>query len=184
MPLGPQDERDLAGEIELVQRRRTVCDERHTHAGRVVEREKRHAEDRAGRGTERLRAQRVGAALRERDRGAERVGGAQQRSDISRIGDSPERKRCLTRSSRQRRGPEHSDDAGRMRRSVETAASSSGSTVPPATRSSIGSIPAAAAASTRSSPSTAKCPILALRFCARSFRTSFSVGFDADVIRG
>ena len=68
--------------------------------------------------------------------------------------------------------------------SVETAASNSGSMLSPATRSSIGSIPAAAAASIRSSPSTAKSPSSSrLRFCARSFRTSFSVGFDADVIR-
>ena len=84
-------------------------------AGRVVEREQRHAEDRAGRGAERLRAERVGAALRERDRGAERVGGAQQRADVARIGDAPERKRRLARLSRQRGGAVDPDDARRMR---------------------------------------------------------------------
>ena len=59
--------------------------------------EQRDAEDRAGRGAQRLRAERVGAALRERHRGAERVRGAQQRADVAGIGDAPERERRLAR---------------------------------------------------------------------------------------
>ena len=115
MPLRPEDERDVAGKIELVQRRRALRDERHAHAWRVVEREQRDAEDRAGRSTECLRAERICAALGKRDRSAERVGGTQERPDVSGIGDAPERQRCLTRLARQRGGTEDTDDAGRMR---------------------------------------------------------------------
>ena len=58
--------------------------------------------------------ERVGAALGERDRSAERVGGTQERPDVSGIGDAPERQRRLTRLARQRGGTEDADDAGRM----------------------------------------------------------------------
>jgi hypothetical protein len=97
-----------------MQRRRTVCDQRHAHSGRVVERDQWHAEDRAGRGTERLRAERICAALGECDRSTERVCSTQERPDVSRIGDAPERQRRLTRLMRQRGRPEDADDAGRM----------------------------------------------------------------------
>ena len=114
LPLRPEDERDLPGKIELVQRRRSLRDKRHAHAGRIVEREQRHAEDRAGRGPERLRAEWICATLGERDCGAERVRGTQERPDVSRIGDAPECQCGLPLFPRQRGRPEDTDDAGRM----------------------------------------------------------------------
>ena len=114
LSLGSEDERDLAGEVELVQRRGAVRDERHPLTWSVVEGEQRNPEDRAGRCSEGFRTERIGAALGERDRRTERVRGAEQRPDVSRIGDTPERQRRLTRLVRQRRSPEDTDDAGRM----------------------------------------------------------------------
>ena len=90
-------------------------DERDALARRVVEREQRNAEDRARRGAQRLRPERVGAAVGERDRGAERVGGAQQRADVAGIGDVPERERRLARLARQGGGAVDADDARRVR---------------------------------------------------------------------
>ena len=90
-------------------------DERDALPGRLVEPGQRHAEDRAHRRTHGLRPGRIGAAVRERDAGAERVGGAQQRPDVSRIGDVPERERHGPRPARQVVPPEHRDDARRMR---------------------------------------------------------------------
>jgi hypothetical protein len=60
---GSEDERDLAGEVELVQRRGAVRDERHPRAGSVVEREQRNPKDRARRCSEGFRTERIGAAL-------------------------------------------------------------------------------------------------------------------------
>ena len=65
---------------------------------RVVACEQRDAEDRARRGAQRLRAERVGAARGERDGGAEGIGRPQQRADVARIGDAPERERRLALS--------------------------------------------------------------------------------------
>ncbi len=84
---------------------------------RLVEREQGHAPDRAGRGAQRLRAGRVGAALRERDGGTERVGGADQRADVPGIGDPPERQRHRPRlGRRQVVAPVDADHARRMGR--------------------------------------------------------------------
>ena len=111
MSLGPEDERDLAGKVEPVQRRGVVRNERHPGSGRLVEREQRNPEDRAGRRSQGPRAERVGAALGERDRRAECIRGAQQRPDVAGIGDAPERQRRLTRLARQSSGTEDADDA-------------------------------------------------------------------------
>jgi hypothetical protein len=97
-----------------VQRRSAAGNERHPFARRVVEREQRDAEDRAGRRTERLRAERVGAAIGKRDCRTEGIRSAQQRADVPRIGDAPERKRRLPRLARQGGGAEDADDARRV----------------------------------------------------------------------
>ena len=76
----------------------------------VSEREQRHAPDGAGGRAERLRASRVGAAVRERDRGAEGVGGADQRADVPGVGDPPERE-----DARARARPPADPPAGRRR---------------------------------------------------------------------
>ena len=62
-----------------------------TAPAHVVERPERDAPDRAGARAQGLRRRRVGAAVGQRDGGGERVGGADQRADVARIGESPER---------------------------------------------------------------------------------------------
>ena len=114
MSFGSEDEGDLAGKVELVQRRSAVRDECHPLAGSVVEREQWHPEDRARRRTQGFRAEWVGAALGERYRRSEGVRGAQQRADVAGIGDTPERQRRLTRLARQGGGTEDADDASRV----------------------------------------------------------------------
>ena len=71
--------------------------------GASSKRDERHAEDRARRRPQRLLG-RVGSAQprRERDGGAERVGGAEQRADVARIGDAPEREADVARPRRGR----------------------------------------------------------------------------------
>src|SRR5919205_1358938 len=66
--------------------------------------------------------------------------------------------------------------------SVETSASSAGSTVSPATSNSTGSTPAAAAASTRSSPSATNRPSFSRQRRSASFRTSLSFSFCRELI--
>ena len=114
LSLGSEDEGDLAGEVELVQRRAAVCDERHPCAGSVVEREQGNPEDRARRRPQGFRTERIGAALGKRDRRTEGVCCAQQRPDVAGIGDAPQSQRRLTRLARQGRGTEDADDASRM----------------------------------------------------------------------
>src|SRR5215213_3590991 len=65
-----------------------MCDERDRSLGREID--EGHTEERAGRRTQRLRPERVGAAGREREVGAERVAGAREGSDVAGIADSPE----------------------------------------------------------------------------------------------
>ena len=106
-------------------------------------------------------AGRVGAARGERDDGAERVRGPDQRADVPGIGDVPERepdRPLLERPAGRRGGRRRSPAAGA--RASRPPASSSGSTSSPATSRSTGSIPAARAASTRSSPSQTNSPSL------------------------
>ena len=57
------------------------------------ERQQGDAPDRARGGPQRLRGRRVGAARGERDRGAEGVRRPDQRADVSRVGNAPERER-------------------------------------------------------------------------------------------
>jgi hypothetical protein len=92
-----------------------VRDERDLRARRVVPREQRDAEDRSDRRAQRLRPERVGAAVRERDGGAEGVGGAQQRPHVPGIPDPPERERDVTGLRRQVGPPVDRDDPRRMR---------------------------------------------------------------------
>ena len=91
--LGPEHERRRLAELELGQRRPDMRGQPDPRPRRVVEARERHAEDRARGRAQRLRPGRIGAAGRERDARAERVGGAQQRPDVSRIADVPERER-------------------------------------------------------------------------------------------
>ena len=61
----------------------------------VVPGAERHPPDRAGARAQRFRRRRVGAAVGERDRRTERVGGADQRADVARVGEPPERERRI-----------------------------------------------------------------------------------------
>ena len=70
-----------------------MSDQRDPPAAEVVPASERHAPDRAGARAQRLRRRRVGAAVRESDRRAERLGGADQRADVAGVGDVPERER-------------------------------------------------------------------------------------------
>ena len=99
----------------FVQRRAATRDERDAPPGRLVERRERHAEERAHRRAQRLRAGRVGAAGRERDAGAERIRRAEQRPDVARIGDMPERERHRPHAARQVVAPVDADHARRVR---------------------------------------------------------------------
>ena len=99
--------------------------------GRLVEAAERHAEDRPRRRAQRLRRGRVGAAVGERDRRAERVRGPDQRADVS--GSAT----CQS-ASPTGRGRRRADRARRKTpitrggcASVDTPASSSGSTSSP-----------------------------------------------------
>ena len=83
--------------------------------GASSKRRERHAEDRAGGRAQRLRPGRVGAARGERDAGAERVGRAQQRADVARVADVPERERQRPRAVRQVCAAVDADHARRVR---------------------------------------------------------------------
>jgi len=114
-PLGTENEHHIAVDLELGQRRAAARDERDAPPGRLVEARERDAEDRAHRGAHRLRAGRICTALRERDTGAERIGGADQRPDVPRIRDAPEGKRDATPPTRQVIAAENTDNTRRMR---------------------------------------------------------------------
>src|SRR5262249_54315386 len=110
--LGAEEERRLAPQVELRKRRAAVGDERHTPADAAAE---RYAPDRARRGAERLRAGRVGAAGRQDDGGAERVGAPDHRPEIARVRDTPELERHRPGlPARQVVAPEDPDHARRV----------------------------------------------------------------------
>ena len=115
LPLRAEDEDDVAVEVELRERRSAARNERDAPPRRLVEARKRHAEERAHRRTQRLRPGRVGAAVRERDPGAERLRRTQQRADVARIGDVPERERHRAYTTRQVVPPVDADHARRVR---------------------------------------------------------------------
>ena len=141
------------------------------------------AEDRARGGTERLRRERVGAAVRERDAGAERIGRPEQGADVARGRTAARARGTCSRGPVGRSARRYTPIARAGCGSVETRASSSSSTVSPATSRCTGSMPAPRAASTRSSPSTAKSPVSSR--CLRwpsSLRTSLSVSLSREVI--
>ena len=87
----------------------------------LFETSQRDAEDRARRSPQRLRAGWIRAAGRKRDRGAERVGRAQDRSEVARIADAPERERHRARpraaATRAGRAPSRGADAPSSRSS-------------------------------------------------------------------
>ena len=94
-PLGAEHDRDRTGEIDIRERLTTVGDERNASSRELVPADQRDAEDRSGRGAQRLRRERVGALGRERDARVERVRGADQRADVARIGQPPEPEAAL-----------------------------------------------------------------------------------------
>ena len=161
----------------------TVGDEGHRASGHVVPRDERHPEDRPRRRAQRLRRQRVGAAVGEGDGGAERIRRADERADVPRVGQPPERETGVAR--RAAGGP----SAGTRRSRARGAAASTRRRAAPRRRTRPRRAGGRArprrrrAASTRSSPSTAKRPVSSrcLR-CPRSFRTSFSVALSREVI--
>ena len=92
--------------------------QRRPGLGRVVEGEQRHAEEGAHRRTHGLRARRICAPVRQRDKGrTERVRSPDQRADVARIAHAPERET----DRRQRRLPEIAtpEDADHARRMAE-----------------------------------------------------------------
>ena len=131
--LGPEQEGQRGREVELRQRRAAVGDERDLAPRRLVPTDDRHAEDRARRGAQGLRRERVGAAVRQRHARAEGVGRADQRADVARVGDSPQREADLPDRGRK------IDAGGRLRSRGRGAAASrrtraAGATFSPATR--------------------------------------------------
>ena len=166
------------------QRLAAVRDERDPRRGRSSQGTSGDAEDRAGRGAQRLRRERVGAPVRERHARAERVRRAQQRADVARIGEPPEREAHVPRRRRAGRR------AGRRRSrapgcgSVETRASSSASTVSPAT-SRCDRLDARAARRRRRDPRPRPRTALSRHgACAApsSLRTSLRVSLSREVI--
>src|SRR5437763_2269650 len=93
LPLGTEHEHHLAPRIQLGER-----DSTNRHQGDppplgLVESAQRHAKERPHRGAHRLRPGRIGAAVGQRDPRAESVRRAQQRANVARISDPPERNR-------------------------------------------------------------------------------------------
>ena len=115
LALGAEEERHRRGEVGLLERRAAVGRERHAPGRAVVPGRQRDAEDRAGRGSERLRRQRIRAPFGERHACAERVGGPQERADVARIGEAPQRKARLAGARRQVGAAVHADGARRVR---------------------------------------------------------------------
>ena len=91
-----------------------MCDERDPPAGSVVPPDERHPEDRSGRRPERPRTDGIGAAGRESDSGPEGVRRTQERPDVARVTDLPERERDLPRAGRQVVSAEDGDDTWRV----------------------------------------------------------------------
>src|SRR3954452_10362391 len=114
--LRAEDEDGAIPHVQLDQRLAAVRDQADPQPPRLVEAAERDTEDRAGGRPQRLRAGRGGAARREPDRGAERVGGPDQRPDVPRVGDALERERHRPRLERgQVVAPEHAHHTRRMR---------------------------------------------------------------------
>ena len=109
-----EDERHRWRQVGLRELFPAVRDERNAAAGSLVPPNERDPEDRARRGPERPRPERVGTLVRERDGGAERVRRPKQRADVPRIGHSPERDRDLSHSTREVLPAEHADHARRV----------------------------------------------------------------------
>ena len=80
-------------------------DERDPGSAGLVELGERNAKEGSRRGADRLWPRRIGATRRERDRGAERIGRAQDRPEVARIGHVPERERDGLDAARQRIPP-------------------------------------------------------------------------------
>ena len=90
--LGSEDEGGAVAELDLRKRRAAPRHEPDPWLRRVVEAPRGNPEDRSHRGAQGLRRRRVGASRRERDeRRPERIGGPDERADVSRIADVPER---------------------------------------------------------------------------------------------
>jgi hypothetical protein len=93
-----------------------VRDKRDPSAGRVVEGEQRHAEERTHRRAQRLGPRCIGGTLRESDESrTERSGRTDERAQVARIADPPERKTDLRhRCARQILASEDADHTRRM----------------------------------------------------------------------
>src|SRR5439155_4233565 len=117
LPLRAEQEHRRPFELDLAERRPVARDERDSPPRRVVERARRNAEHRAHGCPQRLRTRRIGAARRQCDeRRPQRVGRTQQRADVPRIGDVPERQSDLRqRPAGQIVPPVDADHARRMR---------------------------------------------------------------------
>ena len=136
-----------------------------------AQRSERHAPDRADARAQRLRRGRIGAALREGDRRAEGLGGADQRADVAGVGDVPERKRRVTLLPRREVGaPVDADDARRMRRARHVGEQLRLDVL---AGPQAGRREAPVAAATASSPSTKKSPSFSRQRLSCSLRTSF-----------
>src|SRR5581483_2067800 len=115
--LRAEQEGDAAGEIERREGLTAVRLERDARSTGVGPGSDGDAPDRAGARTQRLRRRRVGAPVRQNDRSTECVRRADERSDVARIGEVPERERRLALlPRRQVLAAVDTDDARRMRR--------------------------------------------------------------------
>ena len=83
--------------------------------GRLVERRERHAEERAHRRAQRLRAGRVGAAVRQATPAPNAAAERSSVADVPRVGDVPERERHRPHAARQVGTAEHAEHARRVR---------------------------------------------------------------------
>ena len=115
LALGAEEEGERRGEIGLPDGLATVGREGHRASGHRVPRDERHPEDRPRRRAQRLRRQRVGAAVGEGDGGAERIRGADERADVPRVGEPPEREAGVARRLREVRAPVDADRARGVR---------------------------------------------------------------------
>ena len=113
--LGAEEERHRWREVDVGQRVATVGDEGNAPARDVLPADQRDAKDRADGRPERLRRERVGAAVREGDAGAERVGGPDQGADVPRVSEAPEAEAGVADGGREVGAAVDADRASGMR---------------------------------------------------------------------
>jgi len=113
--LRAEDERHVAVQLQLVKRSSAARHERDPFPLGLVERVQMHAEDRPHRRADRLGPGWIRAAFGQRNASGECVGRPQQRSDVPRVSDVPERERDGTRSVWEIVAPKDGDDPWWMR---------------------------------------------------------------------